>query len=300
MSDQSIPVECPVDNPYLKGHLLPDVIAGDDLTENGQTVELLPELSGAVEILASVSGNYGEFEAKNDAEPIIKSLGCEACTLAEVCPAPQALRNSIENINGFGALNEIVSAAESGEVLSIIWLEKTKAEVYEEGLTDDQLSFRVMKKVEEQGVSAEKVGDDNVFIVRNGKERNGASKEVAIVDASGDVAGMISEGDRGSRVIAKEVQTLIHQISDKSFESIIRQYKSSVDMKTDDGATIYKTNDLGTGAFRMFFSTTTQGDKVWLVITGVSHHDEQDNMMKHGLPHTINISDFVNSLTDSK
>ena len=140
--------------------------------------------------------------------------------------AKEEIRNSIENINGFGALNEIVSAAESGDVVSRIWLEKTKAEVYEEGLTDDQLSFRVMKKVEEQGVSVEKAGEKSIFVIKNCKEGSGASKEVAIIDASGDVEEMISEGDRGSRVISKEIQTLLNLIGQDGIKSILDTYRT--------------------------------------------------------------------------
>ena len=298
MSDIQIPVDCPVDNPYVKGHLLPDIITGNDMTEVGETVELLPELSGALEVISSVSGRYGEVNGSDkSAEPIIKSLGCETCTLAGICPAPEALRNSIENINGFGALNEIVSAAESEDVISRIWLEKTKAEVYEEGLTDDQLSFRIMKKVEEQGVSVEKSGEKNIFVIKNGKEDDSTSKEVAIIDASGDVEKMVSEGDRGSRVISKEIQTILNYIANDDIGTILDNYRTLSNVKTADGKLIYKTNDGGTGAYRMFFSLADRNGRTWVIITGAAHHDDQDKISWEGLPKLINTREFVNSVS---
>jgi hypothetical protein len=63
--------------------------------------------------------------------------------------------------------------------------------------------------------------------------------------------------------------------------------------KTADKEVIYKTHDVGPGGYRVFFSVFYEDDRTWLLISGASHHDEQDYYLMHGKPARLNVAEYV-------
>ena len=301
MIETTVPLDCPVDNPYVRTHILPDIALADQLTTTGQTLDFLPDQSGALEILAQISGEYTRYKEQGDTEPIVEFLGCKACKLANVCPIPAAIERGAERTTSLIQFENIIGAAEGGDPISRIWLEASAKSIKDADsqVLDESVTFKMLDKVSESNAHVEEMANGAKVLVVDDGPRDGDKHErdVAIIDTSGDITDITSENDRGSRVIKAELSNLFEMIKNEGINPSLKKFNSAaVACKTQDGKIIYKSRDNGPGGYRMFFSVEYDEDRTWVLISGATHHDNQDYYLLHGEPATINVSEYVNSL----
>ncbi len=301
MIETDVPLDCPVDNPYVRTRVLPDIALADQLTTTEQTIDFLPDQSGALEILAQISGEYSRYKEQGDTEPIIDFLGCKACKLAGVCPIPVAIERGAERTTNLIQLEGIITASEEGDPISRVWLETSAKNIKDTDhkVSDESVTFKMLDKVAEQNAHVEEMANGTrVFVVNDGpSERGKHERDIAIIDTTGDITDITSENDRGSRVIKAELSNLFEMIKNDGIKASLKNFNSAaVDCKTQDGKIIYKSRDNGPGGYRMFFSIEYDEDRTWLLISGATHHDNQEYYLLHGEPAAINVSNYVEGL----
>lgn len=305
MSEATVPVDCPVPNPYVKTHILPDILLADGLTGAAQTDAFLGDLSGATDLLAQLSGQYEAYKDGADVQPIIRSLGCDACKLADVCPVPVALERSVDRIASMVELEKLVDSSESGDPIARIWLEDATTLLAGEypDTTEDVVTFKLLGKISENGIGVEEAADGRkIFTMRDGPTReDGKQRDVAIIDTSGDVEEITKNNDRSGRIVRAEVSTLMQLIQAGGVKETLGNYKTAAPgQRTADKEVIYKTHDVGPGGYRVFFSVFYEDNRTWLLISGASNHDDQETYLTRGKPVKLDVGEFVNEIKSAE
>lgn len=301
MQEITVPQECPVVNPDVKNRILPDIALANQLTLSEESIDFVPELSVGLDSLAAMSGEYQKYKDSGDTQPIRRFIGCEACKLADVCPIPEAIKQGAEHTTRLVQLEGIIEAVEDGEPISTIWLQSATSKIKEENpdIVDDAVSYKLLEKLAEANIHSEETPNGTKVLVMHDRPTEGTKqKDVAILDTSGDITRTLNSNDKGPRIIKGEIISLFELIKNNGLtETLAKSLNTALpNQKTDDGQIIYKTRYIGTGGYRMFLSVHYDADRIWVLITGATDHDNQEAYLSDGNPAKINVKNYVENL----